>query len=251
LARALAGPYSLPSDGGRNVAEWQLRPCSACTWQRLGRTRSPRRPSHESQLSPWRLGGPLRDATGRRGARRFPSQDVALAFDEALAEVSPTARRPDTNRHGRSGGVRSHRTAEGVRQQFVYRRSDGPRRQRAASSVPALRGTPRCRLIKEVERGEIRHTKETFGEYWERRLARRKPYPEPGTWAGYEIKVRKRPVPAFGSRSLGELSVDEIRDLVADLAKAWRRASWCPRPRSRQLAHVRPAPVGPSGHQHD
>jgi len=51
-------------------------------------------------------------------------------------------------------------------------------------------------------------------------LARRKPYLEPGTWTGYEINGRKRLVPAFGARSLGVLSVDEIRDFVAELAEA-------------------------------
>lgn len=70
-----------------------------------------------------------------------------------------------------------------------------------------------------MERGEIRHTRETFGAYWERWLARRRPYLETGTWSGYEIAGRKRLAPAFGSRSLGELSVDEIREFVAELAE--------------------------------
>jgi hypothetical protein len=66
-----------------------------------------------------------RDASGRRRARRFSSEDAARAFDEALAEVSPAARRSKTARHGRSGGVYSYRTAEGLRWRFVFRRSDG------------------------------------------------------------------------------------------------------------------------------
>ncbi len=70
-----------------------------------------------------------------------------------------------------------------------------------------------------MERGAIGHTRETFGAYWERWLARRRPYLETGTWSGYEIAGRKRPVPAFGSRSLGELSVDDIREFVAELAE--------------------------------
>jgi hypothetical protein len=45
-------------------------------------------------------------------------------------------------------------------------------------------------------------------------------YLEPGTWSGYEITGRKRLVPAFGSRSLGELSVDEVRNFIAELAEA-------------------------------
>ena len=66
-----------------------------------------------------------RDADGRERSRRFRNEDAARAFDDALAEVSPTAHRADTARHGRSGGVYSYRTGEGVRWRFVYRRSDG------------------------------------------------------------------------------------------------------------------------------
>jgi integrase len=77
----------------------------------------------------------------------------------------------------------------------------------------------RRRLVEQVERGEVRHTKETFGAYWERWLVRRRPYLEPGTWSGYEIAGRKRLVPAFGAHSLGELSFDHVREFVADLAE--------------------------------
>lgn len=66
-----------------------------------------------------------RDTEGRQRARRFTSENAARAFDQALAEVSPASRRADTARHGRSGGVYSYRTADGVRWRFVYRRSDG------------------------------------------------------------------------------------------------------------------------------
>ncbi len=160
-----------------------------------------------------------RDASGRRRARRFSTEEAARAFDEALAEVSPTSRRVDTARHGRSGGVYSYRTAAGVRWRFVYRRSDGTQTtKRGFASARAARDARR-RLIEQVERGEVRHTKETFGGYWERWLARRRPYLEAGTWTGYEIAGRKRLVPAFAARSLGELSVDGIRELVAELAE--------------------------------
>jgi hypothetical protein len=33
----------------------------------------------------------------------------------------------------------------------------------------------RRRPIEQVERGEVRHTKETFGAYWERWLTQRRP----------------------------------------------------------------------------
>jgi integrase len=160
-----------------------------------------------------------RDAEGRQRARRFPSEDAARVFDQALAEVSPASRRPDTARHGRSGGVYSYRTADGVRWRFVYRRSDGTQTTKRGFASERAARDARRRLIEQVERGEVRHTKETFGGYWERWLARRRPYLEAGTWSGYEIAGRKRLVPAFGARSLGELSVDDIRQFVAELAE--------------------------------
>jgi integrase len=159
-----------------------------------------------------------RDASGRRRARRFATEDAARAFDEALAEVSPAARRADTARHGRSGGVYSYRTAEAVRWRFVYRRSDGTQTTKRGFASERAARDARRRLIERVERGEVRHTKETFGGYWGRWLDRRRPYLEPGTWSGYEVAGRKRLLPAFGERPLGELSVDAVRQFVAELA---------------------------------
>jgi hypothetical protein len=65
----------------------------------------------------------------------------------------------------------------------------------------------------------VRHTKETFGAYWQRWLARRRPYLEAGTWSGYETAGRKRLLPRFGACPLGELTADDIRDFVAELAE--------------------------------
>jgi integrase len=160
-----------------------------------------------------------RDAAGHQRARRFPSEAAARAFDEAIAEVSPAARRADTARHGRNGGVYSYRTADAVRWRFVYRRSDGTQTTKRGFASERAARDARRRLIEQVERGEVRHTRETFGGYWGRWLARRKPYLETGTWTGYESAGRKRLVPAFGARTLGELSVDDIREFVAELAE--------------------------------
>lgn len=75
-------------------------------------------------------------------------------------------------------------------------------------------------MIEQVERGEVRQTKETFGGYWQRWLARRHAYLEAGTWSGYEVAGRKRLLPKFGTRPLGELSVDDVREFVAELGEA-------------------------------
>ncbi len=104
-----------------------------------------------------------RDGSGRRRARRFASEEAARAFDEALAEVSPAARRAETARHGRSGGVYSYRTADGVRWRFVFRRSDGTQTSKRGFTSERAARDARRRLIEQVERGEVRHIKETFG----------------------------------------------------------------------------------------
>jgi hypothetical protein len=44
----------------------------------------------------------------------------------------------------------------------------------------------RWRLVEQQERGEIRHTRETFAVYWKRWLAGRRAYLEPGSWEAYE-----------------------------------------------------------------
>jgi integrase len=154
-----------------------------------------------------------------RTAGLFHVLDRLLASVRIRSEVSPTSRRADTAKHGRSGGVYSYSTAGGVRWRFVYRRSDGTQTTKRGFVSERAARDARRRLIEQVERGEVRHTKETFGTYWERWLARRRPYLEAGTWSGYEIAGRRRLVPAFGARSIGELSVDDIREFVAGLAE--------------------------------
>lgn len=64
----------------------------------------------------------------------------------------------------------------------------------------------------------MRHTTQTFSGYWEQWLHRRRPYLEPGTWSGDEITGRKRLLPALAQKPLGELSVDAIREFLAELA---------------------------------
>jgi len=106
-----------------------------------------------------------RDEAGRRRARRFPSDDAARAFDEAIAGVSPASRRADTSKHRRSGGVYSYVTTDGLRWRFVYRRSDGTQTKRRGLASERAARDARRRLVEQVERGEVRHTKETFGAY--------------------------------------------------------------------------------------
>ena len=158
-----------------------------------------------------------RDGSGARRAKRFRSEDAARAYDEALREVSPAARRSDTGRGG--SGVYSYSTLEGIRWRFVVRRSDGSQTSKRGFTSQRAAAEARRRLVEQVERREVVHTTETFGRYWERWLARRRPYLGEGTWTGYEISGRKRLLPALADRRLGALSVDDIRAFVSEQAE--------------------------------
>jgi len=125
-----------------------------------------------------------RDSAGRQRSKRFSSEDAAHAYDAAISEVSPSSRRPDTAKLGAGGGVYSYDTRDGVRWRFVVRRSDGTQTSKRGFVSERAARAARRRLVEQVERGEVRHPRETFGDYWARWLAQRKPYLEPGTWTG-------------------------------------------------------------------
>jgi hypothetical protein len=100
------------------------------------------------------------------------------------------------------------------------RRSNGTQTSRRGFTSQRAAASARRRLVEQVERREVVHTTETLGRYWERWLARRRPYLDDGTWSGYEINGRKRLLPASADKRLGALSVDEIRAFVAEQAEA-------------------------------
>ena len=99
-------------------------------------------------------------------------------------------------------------------------RSDGSQTSKRGFTSQRTAANARRRLVEQVERREVVHTTETFGFYWERWLARRRPYLEEGTWTGYEISGRKRLLPAFANKRLGALFVDDIRAFVSEQAEA-------------------------------
>jgi integrase len=158
-----------------------------------------------------------RDASGRQRGKRFSSEEAAQAFDSALSEITPGERQADAT--GRAGGVYPYATKQGTFWYFKVRDSNGIQTSRRGfSSEKAARDAKR-RLTERIERGEVRHTKESFSAYWERWLARRKPYLEPSTWSAYEIDGRKRLLPALGPSPLGSIGVDQVRGLIVDLAE--------------------------------
>jgi hypothetical protein len=132
-----------------------------------------------------------RDASGVRRAKRFGSAEAARAYDEALREVSPAARRSETARRG--SGVYSYSTRVGIRWRFVVRRSDGTQPSRRGFTSQRSAADARRRLVEQVERREVVHTTETFGRYWERWLAFLDPTFPDGSYCSLEAIPRFEP----------------------------------------------------------
>jgi integrase len=158
-----------------------------------------------------------RDGTGRHRSRRFRSGEAAREFNASMHEL---ARPPRRAPHGSSGGVYPYETAAGTRWRCAVRRSDGTFTSRRGFPSRRAALDARRRMTEQVERGEVRHTKETFADYWTRWLDRRRPYLEPGTWGGYERDGRLRLLPALGELALDKLGVEHVRGLLDELVEA-------------------------------
>lgn len=161
-----------------------------------------------------------RDSSGRRRSKRFGDDErTARIFDEAVNDVGKTDRKVAAKLPGAGGGVYPYETKQGTRWRYVARRSDGTlTSKRGFTSARAARDAKR-RLTEKVERGELRHTKHTFGSWWREWLPRRKPYLEPGSWANYEVHGRKRLLPVLESIRLERLDDGPLNELVDVLAE--------------------------------
>jgi integrase len=160
-----------------------------------------------------------RDSDGRQRSRRFKTEEAAREFDGALHEHEPLERGSRGDGHGARDGVYAYRTTAGLRWRYVVRRSDGTQTtKRGFLSEKAARDARR-RVVEQVERGEVRHTKATFAEYWSRWIERRRPYLEGNTWRAYEVDGRLRLVPVLGELPLGQIAVEDVRRMISDLAE--------------------------------
>jgi integrase len=157
-----------------------------------------------------------RDATGRQRSRRFRSEEAAREFDESIHDLEASARRQT---YGSSGGVYRYETASGTRWRCAVKRSDGSFTSKRGFRSQKAALDARRRMTEQQERGEVRHTKETFGAFWMRWLDRRKPYLEPGSWGAYERDGRLRLRPALGEVPLGRLEVEHVRGLMDELVE--------------------------------
>jgi integrase len=158
-----------------------------------------------------------RDGSGRQRSRRFRSEEAASEFDESMRELHASARRAQ---YGSSGGVYPYETAAGTRWRCSVKRSDGSYTSKRGFTSKKAATDARRRLVEKLERGEVRHTKETFGDFWARWLDRRKPYLEQGTWGAYERDGRLRLLPALSSMPLEKLEVEQVRGLMEQLVES-------------------------------
>lgn len=159
-----------------------------------------------------------RDAFGRQRGRRFQTERDAKEFDAALHDVLQGERRGEGA--ARAGSVYAYSTASGTRWYFKTRGSNGAQLTRRGFSSQKSASDAKRRLVEQIERGEVRHTKRTFGEHWRIWLKRRKPRLQPGTWHSYETIGRKRLLPAFESLPLTGLSVERVHAWMAEQAQA-------------------------------
>jgi integrase len=159
-----------------------------------------------------------RDSTGRHRSRRFRSEDAAKQFDESIHDHDVGERKH--TEYGSGGSVYAYETAAGTRWRCSVRRSNGSFTSKRGFTSKKAALDARRRLTEKQERGEVRHTKETFGAFWSRWLDRRKPYLEDGTWEAYERDGRLRLVPGLGEVPLGRLDVEHVRGLMDEWVEA-------------------------------
>jgi integrase len=168
-----------------------------------------------------------RDANGRQRSRRFEDEAAAKAFDEAIHDQKTRERKRTS--YGSNNGVYPYQTASGTRWRCVVKRSDGTTTNKRGFKSPTAAANYRRRQTEKVERREVIHTKETFGEFWPRWLDRRKPYLEDGTWAAYERDGRLRLMPVLESVPLERMEVEQVHELMDEMVESLEAGELAPK----------------------
>jgi integrase len=168
-----------------------------------------------------------RDSDGRQRSRRFEFEEPAREFDRAMHDQGTRERKRAD--YGSSGGVYPYQTANGTRWRCVVKRSDGKLTNKRGFTSPSAAANWRRRQTEKVERREVIHTRETFGEFWPRWLDRRKPYLEEGTWGAYERDGRLRLLPALESVPLERLEVEHVHELMDVMTEAMEAEELAPK----------------------
>lgn len=169
-----------------------------------------------------------RDQTRRLRAKRFTTEEAARAFDDALLDTRPSERAAIATR-GAKGSVYSYDTAAGTRWRYVLRRSDGKQTSKRGFTSQRAAHDAYRRVLEQIDRGELRHTDETFGSWWETWLRRRRPYLEPNAWRAYDVDGRIRLLPAFEDARLDKINVEQVRSWMEQQAEAVEAGETAPK----------------------
>ncbi len=170
---------------------------------------------------------------GRQRARRFAGEASALEFEASLRPPPAVVEREAVAMLEAGvidqGGVYAYETAAGTRWRFVFRQTDGSLTTRRGFQSRGAAFSARRAVVEAVRRGEVRASRETFGEFWTTVLEAKRPYVTAGTLQDYATQGRKRLLPWFGELRLER----STRTASAGGSRKWpswsTRASSAPR----------------------
>lgn len=154
---------------------------------------------------------------GRQRARRFASESQARAFDARVAPARAVAAVDERQAGG--GSVYAYKTREGARWRFVFGQSDGRLTSRRGFTSRSAALAARAIAVEEVRRGDVRVTRDTFGEFWAKVLEAKRPYITAGTLQDYTTQGHKRLLPWFGELKLAAVDEDRVRSWLAEMAE--------------------------------
>jgi integrase len=158
-----------------------------------------------------------RDVSGRQRGRRFASEADARSFDSQVHSVAVEERHADESPQGR--GVYRYLTRNGARWYFKTRGRDGSQITRRGFLSEKAAIEAKRHIVEQVARGEASYTQETFPEYWERWLRRRRHHLAPASIAAYTVDARTRLLPALGQTRLAAIETRHVLGLFEQLAE--------------------------------
>jgi integrase len=158
-----------------------------------------------------------RDASGHQRGRRFASEADAQSFDSQTHSVAVEERRVNEAPQGR--GVYRYLTRNGAHWYFKTRGRDGSQITRRGFLSKKAAIDAKRHIIEQVARGEASYTQETFAEYWERWLRRRRHHLAPASIAAYTVDARTRLLPTLGQTRLAAIETRHAHGLFERLAE--------------------------------
>src|SRR4051794_33421323 len=114
-------------------------------------------------------------------------------------------------------GVYSYEVRGGTRYACTYRDARGRQSFKRGFTSPLAASKAKAGLDVRARAGELVVTRMTYGEWFERWLAARKPYLEANSYRDYEVNGRLRLVPRFGAMRLSRVDAPAVAAWIADL----------------------------------